>query len=94
MKTQKICNVEYVEKAIDSAIEDSVGFLADDIASILVSIELDSKINGIALDEVIRSNSVLSSKLDSVLFELCTSLSREIKDIFGIKAAKTILIKK
>jgi hypothetical protein len=83
---KKLYTDKYIEQAIDSAIEDALDFLADDITSILTSIELDSKRTGAALDELLRSNSVLSSKLDLVLAKFYKSLSSEIKVAFGIKA--------
>ena len=88
MKTQKIYNDKNLENTINSIIEDSMDFLADDIASILTSIELDSKRSGAALDELLRSNSVLSSKLDLVLAKFYKTLSSEIKNTFGIKASE------
>ena len=54
MKTQKIYNDKNLENTINSIIEDSMDFLADDISSILILIELDSKENGIDLAKVIR----------------------------------------
>lgn len=91
MNTQKIYNKQHLENTIDSMIEDSMDFLADDISSILISIELDSKKKGVALDEIMRSNSLLSSKLDLVLYEFYVSLSKEIKGIFGIEVEKNNL---
>ena len=91
MNTQKIYNKQHLENTIDSMIEDSMDFLADDISSILISIELDSKKKGLALDEIMRSNSLLSSKLDSILHEFYVSLSKEIKGIFGIEVKKNNL---
>jgi hypothetical protein len=70
------------------SVEDALDFLADDITSILTSIELDSKRSGAALDELLRSNSVLSSKLDLVLAKFYKTLSSEIKNTFGIKASE------
>ncbi len=94
MKKQKIYNDKYIEQAIESAIEDAMDFLADDITSILTSIELDSKRTSASLDKLLRSNSVLSSKLDLVLAKFYTSLSSEIKNTFGFKAPKQGLDKK
>ena len=94
MKTQKIYNDKNLENTINSIIEDSMDFLADDISSILILIELDSKENGIDLAKVIRSNSAISSKLDLVLEEFYTSLSKEIKSIFGLKMTNNKLNKK
>ena len=94
MKTQKIYNDKNLENTINSIIEDSMDFLADDISSILILIELDSKENGIDLAKVIRSNSAISSKLDLVLEEFYTSLCKEIKVIFGIEITKTSLKRK
>ena len=94
MKTQKIYNDKNLENTINSIIEDSMDFLADDISSILILIELDSKENGIDLAKVIRSNSAISSKLDLVLAEFYTSLSKEIKSIFGLKITNNKLNKK
>jgi hypothetical protein len=94
MKTQKIYNDKNLENTINSIIEDSMDFLADDISSILILIELDSKENGIDLAKVIRSNSAISSKLDLVLEEFYTSLSKEIKVIFGIEITNNKLKKK
>lgn len=91
MNAQKVYNKQHLEDAIDSMIEDSMDFLADDISSILISMELDSKKKGIALDEIMRSNSLLSSKLDSILHESYISLSKEIKSAFGIKITKSNL---
>ena len=94
MKTQKIYNDKNLENTINSIIEDSMDFLVDDISSILILIELDSKENGIDLAKVIRSNSAISSKLDLVLAEFYTSLSKEIKSIFGLKITNNKLNKK
>jgi len=94
MKTQKIYNDKNLENTINSIIEDSMDFLADDISSILILIELDSKENGIDLAKVIGSNSAISSKLDLVLEEFYTSLCKEIKVIFGIEITKTSLKRK
>ena len=85
---KKLYTDKYIEQAIDSAIEDALDFLADDIASILTSIELDSKRSGAALDELLRSISVLSSQLDLVLAKFYKTLSSEIKNTFGIKASE------
>lgn len=94
MKTQKIYNDQNLENTIDSIIEDSMDFLVDDISSILILIELDGKEKGIELDKIIRSNSAISSKLDLVLEEFYTSLSKEIKGIFGLKITNNKLNKK
>lgn len=91
MNTQKIYDKEDLENIIDSMIEDSMDFLADDISSILISMELDSKKKGIGLDEIMRSNSLLSSKLDSILHKSYILLSEEIKGAFGIKVTKSNL---
>lgn len=91
MNAQKAYHTKHLESTIDSIVEDSMDFLADNISSVLISIELESKKKGIPLDEIVHSNTLLSSKLDSILYESCKSLSREIKSAFGIEATKNNL---
>lgn len=87
MKYNYLNNVS-LTNAIEQSVEQAISILADDIVSIMVSVEIDNIGHKLALNLISKNNSEIANRIDEILNRHRKMLIKEINQAFGLENSK------